>query len=60
MLSTRCGSPAWSAPEILRGEPYNEKADVYRYAHSSFIPSSLHSFLDLLLTLGHPSAIVMR
>jgi len=31
MLSTRCGSPAWSAPEVCRGDPYNEAADVYSY-----------------------------
>jgi len=31
MLSTKCGSPAWTAPEILRGEEYNESADVFSY-----------------------------
>jgi len=29
-LDTRCGSPAWTAPEILRGEGCTEKADVFR------------------------------
>ncbi|AVK75014.1 serine-threonine kinase [Pandoravirus quercus] len=28
---TRCGTPAWTAPEILRGEKYSEKADVYSF-----------------------------
>ena len=35
---TKVGSPAWSAPEVLRSEEYNEKADVYRYL---FLPLSL-------------------
>ncbi|QBZ81599.1 Serine/threonine protein kinase, catalytic domain containing protein [Pandoravirus celtis] len=26
---TRCGTPAWTAPEIIRGETYSEKADIY-------------------------------
>jgi serine/threonine protein kinase len=28
---TRCGTPCWTAPEILRGEKYSEKADVYSF-----------------------------
>jgi class 3 adenylate cyclase len=27
---TRCGTPSWIAPEIIRGEKYTEKADIYR------------------------------
>ena len=27
---TACGSPLWTAPEVIRGEKYSEKADVYR------------------------------
>ncbi|AGO84667.2 Serine/threonine protein kinase [Pandoravirus salinus] len=26
---TRCGTPAWTAPEVIRGERYDERADVY-------------------------------
>jgi len=26
---TRCGTPAWTAPEIIRGQDYSEKADIY-------------------------------
>jgi serine/threonine protein kinase len=26
---TRCGTPCWTAPEIIRGEKYDERADVY-------------------------------
>jgi len=29
---TTIGTVAWTAPEILRHEPYNEKCDVYSYA----------------------------
>ncbi|BCS82726.1 putative serine/threonine-protein kinase [Cotonvirus japonicus] len=28
---TRCGTPCWTAPEIIRGEKYNEKVDVYSF-----------------------------
>jgi serine/threonine protein kinase len=28
---TRCGTPCWTAPEVLRGEKYSEKADVYSF-----------------------------
>ena len=29
---TACGSPLWTAPEVIRGEKYSEKADVYSFA----------------------------
>jgi serine/threonine protein kinase len=28
---TRCGTPAWTAPEVIRGEHYSELADVYSF-----------------------------
>jgi serine/threonine protein kinase len=28
---TRCGTPCWTAPEILRGEKYGERADVFSF-----------------------------
>jgi serine/threonine protein kinase len=28
---TRCGTPCWTAPEVLRGQEYNEKADIYSF-----------------------------
>ena len=27
---TMCGTPSWVAPEIFKGEPYNQRIDVYR------------------------------
>nr|WIL03466.1 serine/threonine kinase [Cedratvirus plubellavi] len=29
---TRCGTPCWTAPEIIRGEKYDEKVDIYSFA----------------------------
>ena len=31
-LMTVCGTPLWTAPEILRGQTYNEAADVYSFS----------------------------
>jgi serine/threonine protein kinase/2',3'-cyclic-nucleotide 2'-phosphodiesterase (5'-nucleotidase family) len=31
MTMTRCGTPCWTAPEVIRGEKYSEKADVYSF-----------------------------
>ena len=28
---TFCGTPLWSAPEVIRNEPYNERADVFSF-----------------------------
>lgn len=28
---TQCGSPLWMAPEMIKNEPYDEKADVYSF-----------------------------
>eukprot|EP01090_Pellita_catalonica_P020957 TRINITY_DN7711_c0_g1_i1.p1 TRINITY_DN7711_c0_g1~~TRINITY_DN7711_c0_g1_i1.p1 ORF type:complete len:530 (+),score=70.55 TRINITY_DN7711_c0_g1_i1:14-1603(+) len=28
---TSCGTPCWTAPEVLRGQHYTEKADVYSF-----------------------------
>jgi len=30
-LMTACGTPSWSAPEILRSERYTEKVDIYSF-----------------------------
>ncbi|KAL6068396.1 hypothetical protein QOT17_008205 [Balamuthia mandrillaris] len=31
LAKTSCGTPNWMAPELLRGEPYTEKVDVYSF-----------------------------
>jgi len=31
MTMTRCGTPCWTAPEVIKGEKYSEKADVYSF-----------------------------
>jgi serine/threonine protein kinase len=28
---TRCGTPCWTAPEIIRGDKYDERADVFSF-----------------------------
>lgn len=30
-MMTQCGTPYWTAPEILKGEMYNERVDVYSF-----------------------------
>eukprot|EP01102_Stenamoeba_stenopodia_P006607 TRINITY_DN1824_c0_g1_i1.p1 TRINITY_DN1824_c0_g1~~TRINITY_DN1824_c0_g1_i1.p1 ORF type:complete len:1536 (+),score=238.44 TRINITY_DN1824_c0_g1_i1:42-4649(+) len=32
VMMTKCGTAAWTAPEVLEGLPYSEAADVYSYA----------------------------
>ena len=29
---TACGTPAWTAPEIVRMEAYTDKVDVYSFS----------------------------
>ena len=29
MLNLKCGTPGYMAPEVLRNEPYDEKADLF-------------------------------
>merc|ERR1711924_300926 len=31
LAMTRCGTPFWTAPEIVQGATYNEKVDQYAY-----------------------------
>ena len=31
VITARMGSPQWSAPEILRGQPHDESADTYSF-----------------------------
>jgi serine/threonine protein kinase len=28
---TRCGTPCWTAPEVIRGDKYDEMADVFSF-----------------------------
>ena len=31
LLSTRCGSPAWIAPEVMVGRFYDQRIDIYAF-----------------------------
>ena len=53
MAMTGCGSVLWMAPEILTGETYNEKVDVFSFAMVivELISCKLPVRLFLLLSL---------
>ena len=53
-LMTGCGSVLWMAPEILLGETYNEKIDVFSCAASDrslspFAPDNVHRYAMCLV-----------
>lgn len=37
---TSCGTPQWAAPEVIRGDAYSEKADIYGNLVSRFFAHS--------------------
>ncbi len=46
---TRCGTPCWTAPEIIKGDNYSEKADVYRYVRVDGDFDSIHRRARMLM-----------
>jgi serine/threonine protein kinase len=54
---TRCGTPCWTAPEVIRGEKYSEKADVYSFGVVMWevltrkLPYADHTFMSVALEI---------
>ncbi|KAH3767537.1 Serine/threonine-protein kinase CTR1 [Pelomyxa schiedti] len=56
---TMVGTPQWAAPEVLRGETYSEKADVYAFGcimwetYTNSIPFEKLTLVQVISLVGH-------